>query len=77
MRSLRLHCGSFCSTIVKLAFQEIPGVDIEGGEEVLDGQYYMLYAFIKGTFVLHGDGGFNNFCCSGKYSKSGNRYTFY
>ena len=49
------------------------GIDVEG----LDGSYYMVYAFEKGTFVLNGDGGFNNFCCWGKYSHSGNRYTFY
>ena len=49
------------------------GIDVEG----LDGSYYMVYAFEKGTFVLNGDGGFNNFCCWGKYSRSGNRYTFY
>ena len=37
---------------------------------------YMVYVFEKGTFVLNGDGGFNNFVCSGEYSKTGNRYKF-
>ena len=37
---------------------------------------YMVYVFGKGTFVNNGDGGFHNFCCKGKYTKSGNRYMF-
>ena len=52
---------------------EEDGYDVDG----LSGSYYMVYAFEKGTLVINGDGGFHNFICSGKYSHSGNRYTFY
>ena len=69
---------------MKLSFQEMSGAKIEEEMEEMDeyyeglsGSYYMIYAFEKGTFVLNGDGGFNNFVCDGKYSKSGNRYKFY
>ena len=71
--------------ILKLSFQETSGAqeqeemekEMEEYFEGLSGSYYMIYAFEKGTFVLNGDGGFNNFACSGKYTHSGNRYRFY
>ena len=50
--------------------------ELTGGEKVLGGSTYLIYMFVKGTFVLKGDGGFHNFCVGGNYIKHGNRYKF-
>jgi len=42
----------------------------------LCGYKYMVYIFVEGTFVNHGDGGYINWCFWGNFSRDGGRLTF-